>query len=64
METVLVRYSHPKDGVVTGYASITNRNTRAKTKGKHTVQLQDVTLLKRNNGYRYSKGLNESTSRI
>ena len=59
----LIRYTHPQDGVVTGYATIINRNTRAQADSKHSIKLQAVTLLQRNNGYRYSRGLNESPSR-
>ena len=59
----LIRYTHPKDGVVTGYAGMTNRNTRAQADGKKGVKLQAITLLERNNGYRYSRESNESPSR-
>ena len=31
----LIRYSHPKDGKIKGYATLTNWNTRTQAEGKH-----------------------------
>ena len=59
----LVRYTHPADGTVTGYATMTNGNTRADASGKKGMKLQAVTLLERGNGYRYGRGPNETPKR-
>ena len=59
----LVQYTHPVDGAVTGYAKVTNGNTRAAADGKRGVKLQAVTLLQRGNGYRYGRGPNETPKR-
>ena len=56
----LIRYNHPVIGAVTGYATVTNGNTRAEADGKRGVKLQAVTLLERSNGYRYERGPNET----
>ena len=56
----LIRYTHPVDGAVTGYVKVTNGNTRAEADGKRGVKLQAVTLLERDNGYRYGRGPNET----
>ena len=49
--------------MVTGYPGITNRNTRAQADGKDSIKLHAITLLKSNNGYRYSKEPNKSPDR-
>ena len=59
----LVQYTHPVDGTVTGYATVTNGNTRAEASGKKGVKLQPVTLLERGNGYQYGRGTNETPKR-
>ena len=59
----LVRYTHPVDGAVRGYAKMTNGNTRADADGKRGVKLQAVTLLQRGNGYQYGRGPNETPKR-
>ena len=59
----LVRYTHPADGTVTGYATMTNGNTRADASGKKGMKLQAVTLLERGNGYRYGREPNETPKR-
>ena len=59
----LVRYTHPVDGAVTGYARVTNGNTRAEADGKRGVKLQAITLLQRGNGYRHERGPNEAPKR-
>ena len=56
----LVRHTHPVDGAVTGYATVTNGNTQAEADGKRGVKLQVVTLLERGNGYRYGRRPNET----
>ena len=54
----LIRYRHPTDGPVTGYAVLEKRNTRASAAGRKSVKLADATLLKRNNGYRFDRAPN------
>ena len=58
-----IRYTHPADGTVTGYATMTNGNTRADASGKKGMKLQAVTLLERGNGYWYGRGPNETPKR-
>ena len=59
----LVRYTHPTDGEVKGYAALAKRNTRAKADGKKDMKLKAVTLLARGNGYRYQAETNKGTRR-
>ena len=51
----LIRYHHPLDGLVTGYGTFTNRNTRVGVTGKGTVKTQVATLLARANGYQHGR---------
>ena len=57
----LVRYIHPVDGEIRGYATLTNRNTRANAAGKKGMKLEAVTLLARGNGYPYATETNKGT---
>ena len=50
----LIRYTHEDQGVVQGYATLGNRNSRVKADGKKSVLTRKATLLSRNNGYRLS----------
>ena len=61
----LIRYTHPVDGAVTGYATVTKSKgkTRAGVSGRKDMKIGTVTLLGRNNGYRYEKGPNETPKR-
>lgn len=56
----LVRYSHPEEGELTGYATVSNINTRVYVSGHKGVKVEQATLLERSNGYRYSTGPNAS----
>ena len=55
----LIRYTHPVVGAVTGYATVTKSKgkTRAGVSGRKDMKIGAVTLLQRNNGYRYERGV-------
>ena len=61
----LIQYTHPVLGAVTGSATVTNSKgkTRAGVSGRRDMKIGTVTLLGRNNGYRYERGLNETPKR-
>ena len=56
----LVRYTHPRDGPLRGYAVLSDRNTRVSAGTNHGVKAEHATLLARNNGYRHHTGANET----
>ncbi len=58
----LVRFQHPKRGVLTGYATLTNNKTRVAIPhgGRQiSVRADRATLTARNNGYRISAAQND-----
>ena len=59
----LIRYDHPKDGLVAGHAILIHGNTRTHVKGKGTVRTEMATLLARANGYRHSQEANVTPER-
>ena len=61
----LIRYNHPVDGAATGYATVTKSKgkPRAGVSGRKNMKINAVTLLERNNGYRYERGPNETPKR-
>ena len=59
----LIRYHHPKDGLVTGYAIFINGNTRVCIKGNRSVKTEFATLLARANGYRHGREPNVTPER-
>ena len=61
----LIQYTHPVLGAVTGSAGVTNSKgkTRAGVSGMRNMKIGAVTLLGRNNGYRYERGPNETPKR-
>ena len=61
----LIHYTHPVVGAVTGYATVTKSKgkTRAGVSGRKDMKIDAVTLLERNNGYRYERGPNETPKR-
>ena len=61
----LIRYTHPVLGAVTGSATVSNSKgkTRAGLSGRRDMKIGTVTLLGRNNGYRYERGPNETPKR-
>ena len=61
----LIQYTHPVVGAVTGYATVTKSKgkTRAGVSGRRDMKIGAVTLLERNNGYRYGRGPNETPKR-
>ena len=61
----LIRYTHPVLGAVTGSAAVTNSKgkTRVGVRGRRNMKIDAVTLLGRNNGYRYERGPNETPKR-
>ena len=59
----LIRYEHPKDGLVTGYATFKTRGTRIHVKGKGSVQPELAALLGRRSGYRIGREPNVTPER-
>ena len=61
----LIRYTHPVLGAVTGSATVSNSKgkTRAGVSGRRDMKIGTVTLLGRNNGYRYEREPNETPKR-
>ena len=49
----LVRYQHPKHGIVQGYATLIHGNTGVAVSGGGSVKVQQCTLLARASGYRH-----------
>ena len=59
----LIRYEHPKDGLVTGYATFITGGAQIHVKGQGSVQPKLAVLLGRRNGYRLGREQNATPER-
>ena len=59
----LVRYQHPKQGTVQGYAILIKGNTKVRVTGRGEVKVEQCVLLARANGYRHQIVDNFQTKR-
>ena len=59
----LVRYEHPKNGLVTGYATFITRGAQIHVKGRGSVKPERAALLGRSNGYRLGREPNVTPER-
>ena len=59
----IIRYKHPKDGIVTGYGTFISQNTRVNVKGKGSVKTELATLIARGDGYQRGWEVNVTPKR-